>query len=116
MRKYLIVIFIFILLGNFLVPPTLQSTPQKKSGEKQIYKESKTGKSHKTYKEKKNNIVDKDPWVYITKTGKKYHLSWCKHLKLSKIKIRLSVAKREKYTSCSRCKPPDYITYKKKKR
>ncbi|MGD2087158.1 MAG: hypothetical protein PVH61_13325 [Candidatus Aminicenantes bacterium] len=48
---------------------------------------------------------DKDPYVYITETGKKYHLESCSYLKESKIKIRLSEAKRRGYKPCPRCQP-----------
>lgn len=49
-----------------------------------------------------------DPFVYITKTGKKYHYRYCSYLKQSKIieEIKLSEAKRRGYTPCSKCKPP----------
>jgi competence protein ComEC len=53
--------------------------------------------------EKKKN---EDPIVYITKTGKKYHKDGCSYLRYSKIRIRLSEAKRKGYTPCSKCKPP----------
>lgn len=53
-------------------------------------------------KEKEEN----DPYVYVTKHGKKYHRESCSYLRQSKIKIRLSEAKRRNYTACSRCKPP----------
>ena len=44
-------------------------------------------------------------YVYITKTGKKYHTSTCRYLWNSKIKIRLSSAKSQGYTACSVCRP-----------
>jgi hypothetical protein len=46
------------------------------------------------------------PFVYITKTGKKYHREYCSSLRKSKIEIKLSEAKRRGYTPCSKCKPP----------
>ncbi|MGD2087161.1 MAG: hypothetical protein PVH61_13340 [Candidatus Aminicenantes bacterium] len=52
----------------------------------------------------KNNAYD--PFVYITKTGKSYHSKNCSYLKKSKIKIKLSEAKRRGFKPCSRCKPP----------
>jgi hypothetical protein len=51
-------------------------------------------------------IPDDDTWVYITKTGRKYHRGYCRYLKKSKIPIRLGKAKAEGYTPCSGCKPP----------
>jgi len=50
--------------------------------------------------------VKKDVTVYITNTGKKYHKSTCSYLRKSKIKIKLSAAKKRYYTACSRCHPP----------
>jgi competence protein ComEC len=49
-----------------------------------------------------------DPFVYITKTGKKYHNRNCSYLKLSKNieKIKLREAKVRGFKPCSRCKPP----------
>ncbi|MCB1217197.1 hypothetical protein KDL44_07380 [bacterium] len=43
--------------------------------------------------------------VYITKTGKKYHLDGCQYLKKSKIKTTLAEARRN-YDACKVCKPP----------
>jgi len=44
--------------------------------------------------------------VYITKTGKKYHLGSCSSLSQSKISITLNNACDRGYTPCSRCNPP----------
>ena len=44
-------------------------------------------------------------YVYITKTGKKYHTATCSYLRGSKIKITLKEAKARGYTACSRCRP-----------
>ena len=43
--------------------------------------------------------------VYVTKTGKKYHLGSCSSLRRSKIPISLAEAK-QGYGPCSRCNPP----------
>ena len=48
----------------------------------------------------------KEVYVYITKTGKKYHKGSCRYLKKSKIKISLKDACKRGYTSCKVCKPP----------
>jgi micrococcal nuclease len=48
----------------------------------------------------------KEQTVYITKTGKKYHTSTCRYLSKSKIPINLSDAKKNGFTACSVCKPP----------
>lgn len=44
--------------------------------------------------------------VYITNTGKKYHIDGCKYLKDSKIQIKLEDAKSQGYTPCGVCNPP----------
>ena len=43
--------------------------------------------------------------VYVTRTGKKYHLDGCSSLRRSKISISLAEAKQQ-YGPCSRCNPP----------
>lgn len=50
--------------------------------------------------------LSKNTYVYITKTGKKYHKSGCRYLKKSKIKKTLKWAKAHGYKRCSVCKPP----------
>lgn len=47
-----------------------------------------------------------DPTVYETRTGHKYHMAGCRYLRLSKIAVKLSQAKREGLTACSVCHPP----------
>lgn len=44
--------------------------------------------------------------VYVTDTGKRYHVSTCRHLRLSKHAISLTEAKRRGYTPCKVCQPP----------
>ena len=44
--------------------------------------------------------------VYVTKSGKKYHVDGCHYLKSSKIAISLSDAKAKGYEPCSACNPP----------
>jgi len=48
----------------------------------------------------------KDVYVYITKTGKKYHRGNCRYLKKSKIKISLKDACKRGLAPCKVCKPP----------
>jgi competence protein ComEC len=43
--------------------------------------------------------------VYITRTGKRYHLEDCRYL-LSKIKTDVEEATEAGYTPCKVCKPP----------
>lgn len=44
--------------------------------------------------------------VYITDTGKRYHVSTCRYLASSKHSISLGNAKRRGYTPCKVCQPP----------
>lgn len=44
--------------------------------------------------------------VYVTNTGKKYHMAGCRYLKRSQISIKLKDAKAEGYEPCSVCNPP----------
>lgn len=43
--------------------------------------------------------------VYITKTGKKYHVGTCRYLSKSKIEIKKSEAKKLGYEACKVCSP-----------
>jgi len=47
----------------------------------------------------------KDPTVYVTKTGSKYHSAGCRSLAKSAIPMRLSEAAR-RYDPCKVCRPP----------
>jgi len=44
--------------------------------------------------------------VYITRTGKKYHVESCRYLSRSSFPISLSDAIARGYTACSICNPP----------
>lgn len=55
-------------------------------------------------------------YVYITKTGAKYHRSDCDSLSKSKIRITLEDAKDEGYKPCSKCDPPTQEKKKKKEK
>lgn len=44
--------------------------------------------------------------VFITSTGKKYHLENCRALKKSKIAITINEAIVQGYTPCKLCNPP----------
>lgn len=43
--------------------------------------------------------------VYVTKTGTKYHLESCRHLRKSKRAITLQEARDKKFEACKTCKP-----------
>ena len=49
---------------------------------------------------------DESTLVYVTRTGTKYHLAGCHHLRHSKIPITLAEAQKRGYSACSACKPP----------
>jgi hypothetical protein len=48
--------------------------------------------------------------VYVTNTGKKYHVATCKYLSSSKIAIDLNIAIKKGYTPCKVCNPPTVST------
>jgi competence protein ComEC len=52
------------------------------------------------------NTEPKDVMVHITKTGNKYHVAGCEHLKGSDTEILLSKAKEQGYKPCGVCHPP----------
>ena len=43
--------------------------------------------------------------VFVTKTGTKYHLETCRHLRKSKRQLTLKEAKEKNYEACKTCKP-----------
>jgi micrococcal nuclease len=45
--------------------------------------------------------------VYITRSGKKYHLDGCRYLAAGKTAISLKDAKAKGYTACKVCQPPE---------
>jgi hypothetical protein len=45
--------------------------------------------------------------VYITRSGKKYHLDGCRYLAAGKTAISLKDAKAKGYTACKVCRPPE---------
>lgn len=64
-----------------------------------------TYSSHATFQF--NRFVDnkQETTVYITKTGKKYHISSCGYLRQSKISIGKNDAINKGFTPCSKCRP-----------
>lgn len=44
--------------------------------------------------------------VFVTKTGEKYHQSWCQYLSESKIQIQLGDATARAFSPCLVCRPP----------
>lgn len=45
--------------------------------------------------------------VYVTDSGSKYHLAGCSYLSESSNELSLDKAKKEGYTPCSKCNPPE---------
>lgn len=59
-----------------------------------------------------SNITGQNQTVYVTKSGTKYHLEECRHLKLrNKIPISIANAVEEGYEPCKTCKPDEKINY-----
>ncbi len=56
-----------------------------------------------TQKEEKSN-------VYVTETGKKYHLEHCRYLKYSRYEISLKEAVKKGYGACLVCKPDKVVS------
>jgi len=61
------------------------------------------------YRLRKESDKTMDPakvLVYVTKSGTKYHLENCQHLKNGQSEISLADAVQRKYEPCAKCKPP----------
>lgn len=65
--------------------------------------ETKKSTSLATSDSKKNTSEANVAYVYVTKTGIKYHQAGCRYLKDSMIKIKLKDAKKQGYEPCSVC-------------
>jgi hypothetical protein len=57
------------------------------------------------------NLTGQNYTVYVTKSGKRYHLENCRYVLGKKIPINLNEAVDEGYTPCKRCKPDANVTY-----
>jgi uncharacterized protein (UPF0333 family) len=98
--KFVVIGLIFTLLVSFSFIAGFSSNHE---DEKAFTKaSSKTAVAAASQDQKKK----KEVYVYITKTGKKYHKETCRYLKKSKIKITLEEACKRGYTLCKVCKPP----------
>ena len=53
-----------------------------------------------------SSTADESQTVYITSSGKKYHMDGCRHLSKSKTAITLGEAKAQGYSACGTCSPP----------
>ncbi len=59
-----------------------------------------------------SNITGQNQTVYVTKTGEKYHVEGCRHLRFrSKIPISIANAIEEGYEPCKTCNPDEKINY-----
>lgn len=59
-----------------------------------------------------SNITGQNQTVYVSKSGDKYHLENCRHLRLrAKIPISIATATEEGYEPCKTCKPNEQISY-----
>lgn len=100
-----------------LVPQYLSSSPRTSNGELFIYNNQNGNITHPRVAvgESSSTVInvptqqrsaqETNVTVYITDTGKMYHLGNCRHVSKSKKPIPLSQAKRS-YQPCSQCKPP----------
>ncbi len=107
-RPYLAALIAFMLLLAFFI-----GLQWKTKSEKTVTTDTKSEKAITTETASPDRDVtlpgespDGDPWVYVTRTGRKYHKEGCRYLSKSKIPIKLSKAKEQGYTPCSVCKPP----------
>ncbi len=98
--KFVVIGLIFTLLVSFSIIAGLSSNHE--DGKVFAKPSSKTVVSTTSQDQEKKKKV----YVYITKTGKKYHKGNCRYLKKSKIKITLEEACKRGYTPCRVCKPP----------
>jgi hypothetical protein len=101
MRKFLIFQVMILFISTLISAPVLAVESVERNREEIGVQQYEPVKLNPNIAKKDN----KDPYVYITKTGKKYHIESCGYLKDSKIKIRLSEAKRRGYKPCPRCQP-----------
>ena len=56
-----------------------------------------------SYTEVSNNNVNESEYVYVTRTGSKYHRIWCSYLSNSCFSMTLDDALSAGYDACSRC-------------
>ena len=102
MRRLLVFQVLILFICAVVYTPALSAEKVEKEHETIGIQEYQSSELNPNAEKKKNE----DPIVYITKTGKKYHKGSCSSLRYSKIKIRLSEAKRKGYKACLKCKPP----------
>ena len=72
------------------------------SSSSSYYTKKTTSSSRKSTSKKTTSSVGKS-YVYITRTGSKYHKAGCRYLRTSKIKVTLSEAKSQGMEPCSVC-------------
>lgn len=100
MRKIIIFQILILFIGTLFTAPVFAVERVDNNGEKMGIQQNDPVKLTPNITKEEN----KDPYVYITKHGKKYHRKSCSYLSESKIKIRLSEAKRRGYKPCSKCR------------
>ena len=104
MKKAIAFQILILFIGVLVYTPALTVAVEKVDYQQEtISHNSQVNYEHAADTQKKKKS---DPYVYITKTGKKYHREDCSYLRKSKIKTKLSEAKRRGYKACSRCNPP----------
>lgn len=104
MRKTIAFQILILFIGLLVYTPALTVTLEKAdSQQKTILRSDQVDYEPAADTQEKK---ESKTYVYITKTGKKYHHKSCSYLRKSKIKIELSKAKERGYKACSRCDPP----------
>lgn len=95
-----------VLVNKNNSPPEITESSTPKPTPQVIYKTIEVQKDYIQPQTSYNNNNDSIT-VYVTKTGNKYHRLNCRYLKKSSIPIKLVDAKRNGYTPCSVCRPPE---------
>jgi len=104
------VIAISFALGVTFLTASHSNKSQQTSYSNSAYTQSHSYSSGTSYKASTAKSQDKEEdnnYMYVARTGKKYHRSWCQYVagKSDTKKISLEEAK-ESYSPCSKCNPP----------
>lgn len=79
---------------------------QKEKGLWKPQPQSQTKSTEQTYQSSQSTSQSQTIYVYITPTGKKYHLANCRTIKGESTRITLEEAKKRGYEPCGVCNPP----------
>ena len=87
------------------IPENITVEKNEKESEEKVQEESSVAVVEETEEVASEETEPVETAVYRTKTGKKYHMEYCHHLK-SKIETTVSEAKSMGLGPCSVCNPP----------